>query len=111
MITAALLYNPLTGGGGMTYRVHLYRSQGGDSPVGDFLEGLPEKDQAKVAAAMDYLGQQGPALRRPHAAHARGKLWEFRISLGRNEYRLLYFFMEGQVVVVAHGFAKKTQAI
>jgi phage-related protein len=95
----------------MAYRVRLYRSQGGDSPVSDFLEGLPEKDQAKVAAALDYLGQQGPALRRPHAAHVRGKLWELRVSLGRNEYRLLYFFMEGQIVVVAHGFAKKTQAI
>jgi phage-related protein len=95
----------------MVYRVHLYRSQGGDSPVSDFLEELPEKDQAKIAAAMDYLGQQGPSLRRPHAAHVRGKLWELRISRGRNEYRLLYFFMGTQIVVVAHGFVKKTQAI
>lgn len=95
----------------MAYRIHLYRSAGGDSPVGDFLEELPEKHQAKIVAALDYLGQQGPALRRPHAAHVRGKLWELRVSLGRNEYRLLYFFMEGQVVVVAHGFAKKTEAI
>jgi phage-related protein len=33
------------------------------------------------------------------------------VSLGRNEYRLLYFFMGGEIVVVAHAFAKKTQAI
>ncbi len=95
----------------MAYRVTLYRSSSGDSPVVDFLEELPEKDQAKIAASLDYLGQRGPSLRRPHAAHVRGKLWELRVSLGRHEYRLLYFFMEGQIVVVAHGFVKKTPAI
>jgi phage-related protein len=95
----------------MAYRVVLYRPAGGDSPVTEFLEGLADKDHAKIVAALDYLGQQGPALRRPHAAHVRGKLWELRVSLGRHEYRLFYFFMEGQVVVVAHGFVKKTQAI
>jgi phage-related protein len=79
--------------------------------VTEFLAGLPEKDQAKVVAALDYLGQQGPALRRPHAAHVKGKLWELRVSLARNEYRLLYFFMEGKLVVVAHGFTKKTHVI
>lgn len=95
----------------MAYRVLLYRPVGGDSPVKEFIEGLAEKSQAKILAALDYLGQQGPALRRPHAAHVRGKLWELRISRARDEFRLLYFFMEGQVVVVAHGFVKKTQAI
>jgi len=95
----------------MAYRILLYRPVGSGSPVTEFLEDLPEKHQAKIVAALDYLGQQGPALRRPHVAHVKGKLWELRVSLARNEYRLLYFFMEGQVVVVAHGFAKKTQAI
>jgi phage-related protein len=95
----------------MAYRVLLYRSSGGDSPASDFLGALPDKDQAKVAAAMDYLGQQVRRFGAPHAAHVRGKLWELRVSLGRSEYRLLYFFLEGQIVVVAHGFMKMTQAI
>jgi hypothetical protein len=79
----------------MAYRVILYRPAGGDSPVAEFLERLPEKDHAKIVAALDCLGQQGPALRRPHAAHVKGKLWELRVSLGRNEYRLLFYFREG----------------
>lgn len=93
------------------YRVFLYRSSAGECPVQTFMESLAEKDQAKVGAAIDYLAQQGPDLRRPHAGHVRGKIWELRVSLGRNEYRLLYCFREGQVVIVTHGFAKKTQAI
>ena len=93
------------------YRIHLYQTSGGESPVRRFIEELSAKGQAKVGGALDYLSQQGPALRRPHAAHVRGKLWELRVSLGRNEYRLMYFFMRGQVIVVAHAFTKKTQAI
>jgi phage-related protein len=91
------------------YRIHLYRSAAGQSPVEEFLTALAERDRAKVMAALDYLAEQGPELRRPHAAHVRGKLWELRISRARNEYRLLYFFMEEQIVVVTHGFVKKTQ--
>jgi phage-related protein len=93
------------------YRVFIYQTAAGECAVRTFVEGRSEKDQAKVAAALDYLARQGPALRRPHAAHVRGKIWELRISLGRNEYRLLYYFREAQVVVVTHAFAKKTQAI
>lgn len=93
------------------YRIHLYQSSSGQSPVEDFLRELPERDRAKVLAALDYLSQQGPALRRPHAAQVQGKLWELRVSRARNEYRLLYFFLEEQGVVLAHGFVKKTQAI
>lgn len=93
------------------YRVILYQSAAGECAVRTFMDGLAEKDQAKIGAALDYLAQQGPELRRPHAAHVRGKIWELRVSLGRNEYRLLYYFREGQVVVVMHAFAKKTPAI
>ena len=95
----------------MSYRVVLYVSAAGHSPVTEYVERLPEKDQAKVLAALDYLADQGPALRRPHAAHVRGKLWELRISLGRKEHRLLYYFREGRIVVVAHAITKKTPAL
>ena len=57
-----------------------------------------------------YTGGEVNSVVKDHT-QVRGKLWELRISLGRNEYRLLYFFMSGQVVIVAHGFQKKTQAI
>ncbi len=41
----------------------------------------------------------------------RGKIWELRVSLARNEYRVLYFFMVGQKAVLVHAFQKKTSAI
>lgn len=92
------------------YRIDLYRFAAGSSPVEEFLSELEKKDRAKILGAIDYLGQEGPALRRPHAAHVRGKLWELRVSLARNEFRVLYFFVGGRGVLV-HAFRKKTGAI
>ena len=93
------------------FEIHLYRSPAGTSPVEEFLGRLPTRDRAKIMAAIDYLSREGPGLRRPQAAHVRGKIWELRVSLARNEYRVLYFFTVGQKVVLLHAFQKKTAAI
>jgi len=37
------------------------------------------------------------------------EIWECRIQLGSNAYRILCFFTENSVVVLTHGFVKKTQ--
>ncbi len=36
-------------------------------------------------------------------------LWECRVEHGGNIYRLFAFFDEGDIVVLTHGFRKKTQ--
>ena len=36
-------------------------------------------------------------------------LYEIRVELGRNIFRAFAFFVEGQLIVVANGFQKKTQ--
>lgn len=95
----------------MEFRVLLYQTKAGATPVQEFLDGLSKKDRGKVLAAVDYLGQEGPALRRPHVAHVQGKLWELRISRARNEFRVLYYFRVERQIVLLKGFQKKTQAI
>lgn len=93
------------------YRVYVYLSATGASPIEEFLEEMPKKHRAKVLASVDYLSEEGPALKRPHAAHVRGRLRELRVSRGRNEYRVIYFFMPGKRIVLTHAFQKKTRAI
>ena len=39
-----------------------------------------------------------------------GKIRELRIVFGSNQYRLLYFFF-GKIIVITHGFIKKTDAV
>ena len=36
-------------------------------------------------------------------------LYEIRVQFGRNIFRIFCFFDQGQLVVLAHGFQKKTQ--
>ena len=37
------------------------------------------------------------------------EIWECRIQFGSNAYRLLCFFLNRSVVVLSHGFVKKSQ--
>jgi len=38
-------------------------------------------------------------------------LWECRVQLGSNAYRFLNFFSKNSVIVLTHGFLKKSQKI
>lgn len=77
----------------------------------EFVNSLPVKHQKKIAAILELLEGQGPQLRRPYADVVRGPLRELRVQFARHEYRALYFFMLRDLVVLVHGFAKKTDAI
>ncbi|HZX48356.1 MAG TPA: type II toxin-antitoxin system RelE/ParE family toxin [Nitrospirota bacterium] len=37
------------------------------------------------------------------------EIWECRIVFGSNAYRIFCFFIENSVVVLTHGFTKKSQ--
>ncbi|MBI2932615.1 MAG: type II toxin-antitoxin system RelE/ParE family toxin [Planctomycetes bacterium] len=93
------------------YRIVYYRTTRGASPIEEFLDGLPEKHQRKVAGFLELLAELGPRLARPYADHVRGALRELRIQFARNEYRVFHFFIVGERVVLVHAFSKKTQEL
>ena len=94
------------------YNLLFYTTERGDSPVDDFLDGLDKKSQAKVAAHLSLLEEQGPNLKRPSADGVRGKIRELRIHHSSNQYRILYFFqVREQMIVLLHAFSKKTQQL
>lgn len=93
------------------FQVVFYTNARGDSPVEEFINAMPTKQQRKVGSFLELLAQEGPALRRPYADHVRGDLRELRMQFGRNEYRVFHFFVQQQRVVLVHAFAKKTQQL
>lgn len=93
------------------YRIAFYRNASGRSPVEEFLESMPEKHQKKAAGFLELLAAEGPRLERPYADHVRGALRELRIRFGHNQYRAFHFFMMGNLAVLVHAFAKKTQQL
>jgi phage-related protein len=63
----------------------------------------------KVAAWLKLLQEKGPNLPRPYADVLDEPIRELRVSFGRLEIRLLYFIYGRSIVVVTHGFLKKTR--
>jgi len=87
----------------MPYKVKLL------PPAAEFLDGLPDRLQAKAVRSIGLLGEFGPYLREPHAKKVTDwqGLFELRVSLGGDSCRFFYFWQGAQLVVIASGYLKK----
>ena len=90
--------------------VVFYRTMEGRCPVQEFLDLLPGKAAKKVAWVLSLLEE----LETVPATYFKKligteEIWECRIQFGSNDYRILCFFMNHSMVVLTHGFAKKSQ--
>jgi len=95
----------------MAWTVEYYQDERGRHPVREFLDSLPEKDQARILQTARLLEEFGLQLGAPYVKAVRGKLWELRVRAGRASYRILYFAFVGQRFILLHGFIKKTRKI
>jgi phage-related protein len=93
----------------MKKEIIFYSKSSGERPVQVFLDALPAKVTQKVIWVLSLVED----LERVPAQHFckladTENIWEFRIKLGSNIYRVLAFW-DGNKVVLTHGFIKKTQ--
>ena len=94
----------------MTHKeIIFYRKVSGECPVKDFMDSLPEKVIRKIGWVLKIIrgSEIAPAIYFCKLTDTQG-LWEVRIKLGSNIYRILAF-MEGHTIVLTNGFIKKTQ--
>ena len=96
----------------MKRTIIFYTTADGKCPAKDFLDALPGKVAQKVTWVLRLL-ENLDVIPRSYFKKLTGtdELWECRIQFGSNAYRLFCFFADGNVVVLTHGFAKKTQKI
>ena len=90
--------------------VVFYQEKDGEAPVVDWLKNLRQSDAKafiKCRAALTRLALLGHELRRPESDYLREGIYELRVRLGSVNYRLLYFFHQRTVSVVAHGLTKE----
>ena len=87
-----------------------YKTTGGKSPIDDFLDTLSAKQAQKVTWVLNIIeeleiipGQYFKKLVNTD------DIWEVRVKIGSNIFRLLGFFDGSKVVVLSHAFQKKTQ--
>ena len=76
----------------------------------DFLKTLNEKESRKVKYIISLLETEDrmPVKFIRHL-NEYGNLYELRIKYERNIYRVFFIFDEGKIVVLFHGFHKKSQ--
>ena len=90
------------------WQVVFYEDPRGRCPAKEFMASLPARDQGKVAAWIDLLEEKGPKLGRPYAARLEAGIYELRVRVATLRYRILYFFCTGRLIVLTHGFVKKS---
>jgi len=90
--------------------VIFYRTTDGGCPVQKFFDSLSSKTAQKVAWVLSLVEDFDvvPSTYFKKLVSTEG-IWECRIQLGSNAYRIFCFFDGNSVVVLTHGLIKKTQ--
>jgi phage-related protein len=88
-------------------RVLFYRTVSGREPVREWLKELPVKDRKIIGDDLKTV-QFGWPLGMPLIRKLEPDLWEVRSRLHRRIARVV-FTVEGDTMVILHGFIKKSQ--
>lgn len=79
------------------------------NPVKRFIDSLQKRQKAKVFRIFEAIEQYGLEVVSPHIKQLKSTpLWEIRL-LGQDNIRLLYVIRTKNMVIILHGFVKKTQ--
>jgi len=90
--------------------VVFYKTADGKCPVREFLDLLPGKAAQKVTWVLNLIEDLDvvPSTYFKKLVSTED-IWECRIQLGSNAYRIFCFFDGHSVVILTHGLIKKTQ--
>lgn len=84
-------------------------SSSGDNPVRTFIDSCTKKQQVKILRVLKHLEEYGIHIVIPHIKKLSGTpFWEIRI-LGKDNIRIIYVVEVGKLIILLHGFFKKTQ--
>ena len=90
--------------------ITFYSSASGRCPVQEHLDDLPDKTVQKIAWVLRVIRD----LERVPANYLKklvntDDIWEVRVDVGRNTFRILGFFAGRKLFVLTNSFQKKTQ--
>jgi len=90
--------------------IEFYRFANGRSPIEEFLDSLTSKQAQKVLWVLRLVEDlEIVPIQYFKKLTGTKHLWEVRIQIGNDIFRLLGFFESGKLLILTHGFAKKTQ--
>ena len=80
-------------------------------PTLEFVEQQPPDDQVRIKRSLTLLAELGNNLRRPDVDYLEDGLYELRVRVVKKQYRFIFFYHNQRIIVVTHGFLKKTSAV
>ena len=89
------------------WKINLFQTTGGDSPIQSFIDEQDENTRAKMALSIRLLMNQGPFLKPPYIKKLQNNLYELRIS-GKLPIRIFYT-LHMEEYYLLHVSKKKTQ--
>ena len=91
-------------------RVIFYHTALGACPVESFLDSLSGKQSQKVLWVLRLIQEINPVPTQYLKKLVNtDDIWEVRIQVGNDTFRLLGFFVENNHMILTNGFVKKTQ--
>jgi phage-related protein len=96
----------------MKRQIVFYKTKDNKCPIQDFLDNLSGKVSQKVIWVIKLL-EDLDIIPINYFKKIVGtkEIWECRIKLGSDSYRILCFFMDKSVIVITHGFVKKSKKV
>lgn len=94
----------------MNRTIEFYRTENEKCLVQEFLDALSDKEAQKVLWVLRLIER----LDRVPAKYFKklvntDEIWECRVSTAHGTYRLFAFFLQGNRLIVTHGYAKKAR--
>ena len=93
---------------GLRMQIIFYRKPSGQEPVREYVSGLPLRDRAAAADALDAIREHGLHAPGVRFKQIRGKLWEFYVEAGAS-HRIFYVVITGPMMVLLHSYKKQSQ--
>lgn len=96
----------------MERRIQFYRTASGQCPVEEFLDSLESRQARKVTWVLQLI-EELERIPRQYFKRLSGTdgLWEIRVVTGGDAIRFLAFQDGENLVVLAHGFLKKSRKL
>ena len=92
--------------------IGFYRTASGHCPVEQFLDSLTARQSTKVTWTLRLIEELGFVPKQYFKKLVgTNDIWEVRVNVGGDTFRLLSFFDGPKLVVLNHAFAKQTRRI
>jgi len=94
----------------MKRTVEFYVQEDGTCPAQVFLDSLTDQEAKKVAWVIKLIEDLDMVPKQYFKKLVDTEdIWECRVPVGGNAYRLFSFFFKGNTVIITHGYGKKSQ--